>query len=129
MTLIIVSPMKFCVGTLLTGRHYLLRTQDRTLWVTVLEHGYGYVMVTLKGLELQETSCHTTEATRIEENFESAFETSTARVNRYITDSLTPCTAEYVQCYSDAKNQLTGIIDSPDTQQAISQNFIKVFTN
>ena len=41
------------------GRHFLIRFQDRLVWIQVLEQGHGYCTVSVKGLELQETSCHT----------------------------------------------------------------------
>lgn len=76
------------------GDMFLLRQEDRVLWVQVkssntiislpflcfippsvfglllsipcqvLEAGNGYQVVSVKGLELQETSCHSLEATR-----------------------------------------------------------------
>jgi hypothetical protein len=38
-----------------------------------------------KGLELQETSCHTVEATRVEEIFDSAFESKSLRINKVLS--------------------------------------------
>ena len=52
------------VGEPQVGNHYLMRYQDRMVWVNVLERGAAYCTVSVKGLELQETSCHTAEAAR-----------------------------------------------------------------
>ena len=56
------------------GSHYLVRFQDRMAWLQVLESGFGHCSLSLKGLELQETSCHTVEAGRLDELFQTAFE-------------------------------------------------------
>lgn len=51
------------------------------LWVSVLEQGFNFNTIVFKGLELQETSCHTEEASRVEENFELAFDSAKSRFN------------------------------------------------
>ena len=40
----------------------------------VLEKGHGFLTFNIKGLELQETSCHSLEATRIDDIFDATFE-------------------------------------------------------
>ena len=66
------------LGSVTPGAMYLLRQEDRIFWVQVfhllphlyltfrkvVEAGNGYHVVSVKGLELQETSCHSLEATR-----------------------------------------------------------------
>ncbi|PNI83662.1 PCNX4 isoform 11, partial [Pan troglodytes] len=54
------------LGLLLPGSHYLGRFQDRLIWIMILECGYTYCSINIKGLELQETSCHTAEARRVD---------------------------------------------------------------
>ena len=49
------------------------------MWVQVLERGFGYCQISVKGLELQETSCHTVEATRIDDIIEETFEIPESR--------------------------------------------------
>jgi len=44
------------------------------LCLQTLEKGYGYVSLSVKGLELQETSCHALEATRLDDACQVAFE-------------------------------------------------------
>ncbi|PNJ70610.1 PCNX4 isoform 12, partial [Pongo abelii] len=68
------------LGLLLPGSHYLGRFQDRLIWIMILECGYTYCCINIKGLELQETSCHTAEARRVDEVFEDAFEQEYTRV-------------------------------------------------
>ncbi|XP_036431120.1 pecanex-like protein 4 [Colossoma macropomum] len=119
------------LGSCFPGSHFLCRFQDRVAWVTVLEKGYGYCTVNIKGLELQETSCHTVEARRVDEVFEGAFDRleRPGRFLRFLNphweNSLRPCSALPVRVYSDARNVLTGIIDSPDHLRQLRSDFLK----
>ena len=93
-------------------------------WITVLEKGYMFCTISIKGLELQETSCHTAEASRIDDIFEGAFESGKpCGINRYVGHTLTPRDVTLLKTYSDARNQLTGVIDSPDLLRAVVDNF------
>uniref|UniRef100_H2TMT4 Pecanex-like protein n=1 Tax=Takifugu rubripes TaxID=31033 RepID=H2TMT4_TAKRU len=119
------------LGTLASGSHFLVRFQDRMVWITILEKGYGYCTVNIKGLELQETSCHTVEARRVDEVLEAAFERPerlgfTQGVNLHWGNALIPCAALVVQTYSDARNVLSGIIDSHDHLRKLQEDFLKV---
>ena len=40
----------------------------------ILEKGNGYSVYSLKGMELQETSCHNLEATRLDDIFNKTFD-------------------------------------------------------
>lgn len=117
------------IGEPVVGNHYLVRFQDRLAWMFILERGYGYCLISLKGLELQETSCHTAEAARLDEIFEQAFENENMScvggLNHYPLHTLTPVDANIVHTYSDARNVLTGIIDSPDSYKMAMSCFIK----
>ncbi|XP_076841735.1 pecanex-like protein 4 isoform X2 [Brachyhypopomus gauderio] len=119
------------LGSCSPGSHFLCRFQDRVAWVTVLERGYGYCTVNIKGLELQETSCHTVEARRVDEVFEGAFDRLErgGRLRRFLNphwgNALMPCSAVPVRVYSDARNILTGIIDSPDHLRQLRSDFLK----
>ncbi|XP_029454042.1 pecanex-like protein 4 [Rhinatrema bivittatum] len=117
------------LGLLSSGSHYLCRFQDRLMWILVLEKGFTYCCVNIKGLELQETSCHTAEARRVDEIFEMAFEQeheSAFSLNHHFGNILTPCTVVPVRLYSDARNVLSGIIDSHDNLKQFKDDFIKV---
>ncbi|XP_070577011.1 pecanex-like protein 4 [Ptychodera flava] len=117
------------LGNIHPGDHYLCRFQDRMVWLQVLEKGYGYCTFSMKGLEMQETSCHTIEAGRVDEIFETAFEleegSSCCNVNKYPLHTLTALEAVPVYTYSDARNVLTGIIDSPDTLRNVGKCFLQ----
>ncbi|XP_034623140.1 pecanex-like protein 4 [Trachemys scripta elegans] len=118
------------LGLSLPGSHYLCRFQDRLMWILVLERGFTYCCVNIKGLELQETSCHTAEAHRVDEVFEMAFEhqehAETFSLNHHFGNILTPCTALPVRLYSDARNVLSGIIDSHENLKQLKDDFLKV---
>uniref|UniRef100_A0A8C8RAC6 Pecanex-like protein n=1 Tax=Pelusios castaneus TaxID=367368 RepID=A0A8C8RAC6_9SAUR len=118
------------LGLSLPGSHYLCRFQDRLLWVLILERGFTYCCVNIKGLELLETSCHTAEAHRVDDVFEMAFEyqehADTHSLNHHLGNILTPCAALPVRLYSDARNVLSGIIDSHENLKQLKDDFIKV---
>ncbi|XP_062325580.1 pecanex-like protein 4 isoform X2 [Osmerus eperlanus] len=118
------------LGSLSPGSHFLGRFQDRVVWIVILERGYGYLTVNIKGLELQETSCHTVEARRVDEVFEGAFERPerlglTQGLNMHWGNALTPCAVLPVRVYSDARNVLSGIIDSHDNLRTLQDDFLK----
>lgn len=111
------------------GNHYLARFQDRLVWVMVLERGHAFCTLSVKGLELQETSCHTAEAARLDDIFDAAFQNengvSFCEVNGYPMHCLTPVDVCEVQTYSDARNVLTGIIDSPPAVATTMKFFVR----
>ena len=115
------------------GDHFLVRFEDRMLWIQIMERGNNYFVFNFKGLELQETSCHTLEALHLDTLLDIAFDRiaddkqSPHTVNPYIKNLLTPLCYLDILTYSDAKSCLTGIIDNPDTLDLISRNFIKTF--
>ncbi|XP_041070900.1 pecanex-like protein 4 [Carcharodon carcharias] len=118
------------MGNSSPGSHFLCRFQDRLIWVLILERGFGYCCISVKGLELQETSCHTAEARRVDEVFEMAFEqddqAKACPINQHIGNILTPCAVLPVEVYSDARNVLTGIIDSHENLKQLKEDFAKV---
>jgi hypothetical protein len=73
----------------------------------------------------QETSCHTVEAAKVDEVFESASGggLGNKRLNGHVTNVLTPITTLRIRIHSDAKNVLTGIIDSYDVSPRQSISF------
>ncbi|XP_057639079.1 pecanex-like protein 4 isoform X2 [Chionomys nivalis] len=117
------------LGLLLPGCHYLGRFEDRLIWIMVLERGYPYCCVNVKGLELQETSCHTAEAQRVDEVFGSAFQQEGPQMcsfNEHLGNVLTPCTVLPVKLYSDARSVLSGVIDSHENLKEFKGDLVKV---
>ena len=103
------------------GSCFLLRFQDRLAVAVILEQGFGFCTLNVRGLELQETSCHTIEATRIDDIFESK-----SWLNRHFFNTFQPVDSAVIKVYSDARNVLTGIIDQPEALQRFSPNLLKV---
>ena len=74
-----------------TGSYFIARFEDRLVWLSVLECGFTHCTIVVKGLELHETSCHTTEAQMIDTVFQQAFEEGrNGLCNPYPTHVLTP---------------------------------------
>lgn len=117
------------LGNPTPGDHYLVRFQDRLIWVHVLECGYKFCTMVMKGLELQETSCHTVEATRVDDVFQDIFvhegKWPLLSLNQHAGNVLRPCDSLILNTYSDAKNVLTGVIDQPENLRRNSENFFK----
>ena len=112
------------------GTYLLLRFEDRLSVVTFLEHGYGHCVLAIKGLELQETSCHSIEATRLDTVFEDAYDPNSKSCPKYwfnmhFSNTLQPVDSEVIEVYSDAHNVLTGIIDQPSSLSHFPNNLIK----
>lgn len=70
------------------------------------------------------------EAHRVDELFEVAFEheerSPIFALNHHLWNILTPCAILPVRLYSDARNVLTGIIDSPEHRRQLKEDFIDV---
>lgn len=109
------------------GDYLLLRHQDSILIATILEAGHGYITLSFRGLELQETSCHTIEATRINEIFSTAYSCHRPRLqfNAHLLNVLQPIDSVVVNLYSIAQIVLTGIIDQPHSLERFSSDLLK----
>eukprot|EP00040_Diaphanoeca_grandis_P026403 m.147793 g.147793 ORF g.147793 m.147793 type:complete len:1129 (-) comp30562_c0_seq1:67-3453(-) len=123
------------LGVVRDGSHHLLRFQDRTVHVQVLETGFDYTIVAFKGLELRETtSCHDLESTRIGEMFDDAFDEDTIqmqpshrfRFNKHYASVLQPVVAAKIPGYSDHTYSQVGVIDSADTLRKVNMYFSHV---
>ena len=112
------------LGVLQPESMFLLRFEDKIFWIQVMEKGNGFFSYSLKGMELQETSCHSLEAARIDDNFDSAFERKSL-VNNFPLDTLTPLTTIQVKMYSDTKNNLAGIITDKETLKLVAETFVE----
>ena len=109
------------------GNTYLLRCQDRTVIATVLESGHRFYTLNLRGLEIEETSCHTTEAAKIDEIFSQTYDSTNISFwfNCHPLCTLTPVDSAVVHTYSSSRIVLTGIIDQPRGLERFSGNLLK----
>lgn len=111
------------------GQSLLVRFQDRTMLVLIQEIGYGYYMISLQGLELQETSCHSVEVTRMDDIIDSSYSTNCRSLSYWCHTF--PChvfqtsDAYLANAYSDARNNLAGIIDQLQNLTRYSTNLYK----
>ena len=112
------------------GDFFLLRFEDRTVFATILERGHRYFVLNIRGLEIQETSCHTIEAARIDHIFSDAYnpkslKSSSFWLNCHPLNTMQPVDSAVVSTYSNAHSVLTGIIDQPSALARFSGNLLK----
>jgi hypothetical protein len=118
--------------------YFLSRFQDRIIWLQIMESSNSYYIINIKGLELQETSCHTRESQYIDDCFDLAFENTNGAysnsssskkcciLNPSPLNCMKSCDLLIFNAYSDAKNNLVGILDNPETINQISLFYPKV---
>lgn len=119
--------------------YFLSRFQDRIIWIQIMESSNSYYIINIKGLELQETSCHTRESQYIDDCFDLAFEnTNGASANSSSSEKkccllnanplncMQSCDVLLFDAYSDAKNSLVGILDNPECINQLSLFYPKV---
>ncbi|XP_063688520.1 pecanex-like protein 4 [Bolinopsis microptera] len=109
------------------GSFFVSRVENLLIFSHVLESGFGYASLLMKGLELQETSCHTEEVNVVKDIFDRTFE-GTKCYNDFFMHMLQPLSKTNVLTYSDAKNVLTGVLDSPTCLERLAGNFRKCLT-
>jgi len=112
------------LGLQQTGNLLLARHEDRLVYVQIMEKGNSFMVYTAKGLELQETSCHSLEAVRLDDIFQDAFERG-ASLNVFAFHTVTPLSSIPIKTYSASKNSLTGIIEAPDTLKLVAKTFVQ----
>ena len=99
-------------------------------FLQVLECELLHTYYSIKGLELQETSCHTAEASKVDGLFSRAFDRHPSNMASKLTNcnffnTLTPVTKIPVLAYSDTNNVLTGVMDSHDFLVLVPDYFTK----
>jgi hypothetical protein len=124
------------IPTVLPGQYYLLRFEKFLMWLAVHEVGPRYCCVSLKGLELQGTSCHTVEASSVDSIFDSALQPDAVAASSAsclvpmssLCHTLTPFSTINVNGYSLSTTALSGIIDSPTNLSLVSRLFLQSLT-
>ena len=109
------------------GEFYLMRCQDRTVIASVLEHGHCFFSLHLRGLEIEETSCHTIEASKIYDIFSDVYTPNALKFwfNCHPLCSMRPVDSAVIRTYSSSRIVLTGIIDQPQYLERFSGNLLK----
>eukprot|EP00045_Choanoeca_perplexa_P014530 m.171701 g.171701 ORF g.171701 m.171701 type:complete len:1061 (+) comp16709_c0_seq1:89-3271(+) len=114
------------LGNCRAGDMFLFRFENRMMVVEVIELTYNAIQLLVKGLELAETSCHTTEATHLETALDWTFSAhSSAGLYPHMSDSFTPVLSETITTLTDTRNQLTGIIDNPEVLKLVEACFAR----
>ncbi|XP_022650721.1 pecanex-like protein 4 isoform X1 [Varroa destructor] len=114
-------------GSLQAGSCILARHQNRLVLLRVIEAGYLFRCVEAKGLELQETSCHSLEAATVDQIIDECFlKVQVGCGNPYAMNSFRPRARTHVVTYSSARNVLNGVIDQPAFNEAMLNNFSRV---
>lgn len=92
--------------------------------IQILERGNNYLVYSLKGTELQETTvCHAEENENINQISEQIFKNKKTSCN--FAFSLSPIKQLSFSIYDDQKVSLTGIIDSPDFAKLFKEVFMR----
>lgn len=99
---------------------FLIRFERLLLFIHIVERGWDYAVTSMKGLELQGTSCHNVEASYIDEILDAKFLLTPG------FNIMEPIDTIPIDCVTETKNSLTGIIDSPTTLKMIPSAFLKV---
>ena len=109
------------------GDLYLLRCQDRTLIASVLERGHRFFTLNFRGLEIEETSCHTIEASNIDDMFSGAYTPKSLGFwfNCHPLNTVRPVDSAVICTYSSSRISLTGVIDQPQSLERFSGNLLK----
>ena len=93
--------------------------------VNILERGNDYVVFTMKGAELQETTvCHAEENENINEITDTIFNKKQTPCN--FTFSLAPIKQIQFSLYDDIKFSLTGTVDNPMFAEIVKTYFMRI---
>lgn len=102
----------------------MLKNEKMIILLQILERGNNYVVFTIKGGELQETTvCHAEENERIIETTESMFDRKERPLNYLF--SLSGLSQINFDVYDDQKSNMTGLIDNKDFAEMVKKAFMR----
>eukprot|EP00056_Hartaetosiga_gracilis_P013435 m.221799 g.221799 ORF g.221799 m.221799 type:complete len:1182 (+) comp13846_c0_seq2:74-3619(+) len=80
----LLQQMRSCLvaGELFEGQSFLIRFENKLVTASVCESAFDYAAFEVKGLELVETSCHTVEASHLEEVIERTWKYKPASIRK-----------------------------------------------
>ncbi|TPX38078.1 hypothetical protein SmJEL517_g00313 [Synchytrium microbalum] len=112
------------------GTTYLARQESRILLIRIVSTSFEGITVSLRGLELQGTSCHAVEGRQLDRVFESGCLDSKDTkpkvvLNQDWLSALQPLASLDVETYSDSRFSMVGIMDSPDNLKKLPSLFFK----
>ena len=101
---------------------FLLRCEPYTLLLSVLSSSPSHYTLSFKGFELQRTSCHTAESTRMDDAIH-AWQHSGSTVNPHWAEMYQPLSHVQLDCWMPSTVSLVGVLDGKETLAALSQLF------
>lgn len=134
------------LGDVRPGTSFLLRGDARTIIAQTLSSGSDGALLSIKALELQETSCHTVEVTAIDDLLTAAFPSSFTRASSVDeragggqqgppkdrdaapASCLTPLGQFRVKAFSEADASLRGVLDHPSILGQFHSTLAKALT-
>ena len=117
--------MKLASLRIYPGAIFLIRINNQILIFHVLESWFDGYKVKIIGLELQGTSCHHLEATRIDDIFHQAF-MGDSRFDVHSMSALKPISRTVFSGINDSRSGTVGIFDNFEVLGCISGNLLKV---
>jgi hypothetical protein len=102
-----------------------MKNEKMIVLIQVLERGGNYVIFTVKGTELQETTvCHAEENDNINQITEQIFDKKNRKAN--FAFSLAPVKQLNFGVYDDQKLSLAGVIESPDFGDLVKKAYMRI---
>ena len=103
-------------GELRAGDMLMARYEDAIIWLSCHEAGYGYMVLSVAGLELKITSCHNVEGLRLDEQLAPAAAAGRSPCcNPWAGHVLLPLGRCTIEAYSSSPVRLAGIIDNRES--------------
>jgi hypothetical protein len=104
-----------------------MKNEKMIALVQILEKGNNYMVYTVKGTELQETTvCHAEESENLNQIGESIFKQK--KINTNYAISVSPFKEVGFSIYDDQKVSLTGIIDNPEFAAMLKRAYLRIAT-
>lgn len=92
----------------------------------IISNNQDGIRVSLRGLELQGTSCHAVEGRALDTLFENSFNSTDPHIlNKDWWSAIQPIARLDVETYSDSRMSMVGIIDNPDNLKKLPSLFFK----
>lgn len=105
------------------GDFFLLRQEPYLLTLQVLERGARYAVISVKGLEMQTTSCHTVEANSIDRILEDLGEAAGCR-NPHPVHTAQPVGGLRMSSYRYTSAKMTGVVDNAEFLKNLTALFL-----
>ena len=107
------------------GSYYLLKNEKMIMLLQIIEQGNNYIVYSVKGAELQETTvCHAEENEYINNVGTSVFKEGKMQCN--FPFSLSPYKSIKFSIYDDSKSSLSGVLENPEFGELTRKTFMRI---